>query len=123
MGVELAVFAGVGVICTLIANLPVLVQRGNAGAVTLSNGRLLALLGAQSLLFAGYGVLLAYLQREQKIASLGQAMLYGGMFALIPVVIGHRRTRQQLIHSVAIGLSIVACSAAAFLIAPIVRGN
>ena len=122
MGPEIVVFVGVGTVCSAIANLPVLVQSRHARGLSLSNRRLAGLLVAQTVLFGGYGFLLAWLHQQRHVTSVTQAALFGGVFGLVAVLFGSGRSR-SLVRSISLGLAIVACSVAAFVFAPIVRNS
>jgi hypothetical protein len=123
VGFQILAFVGMGVICSIIANLPALLKRENADGVALSNRRLMALIGAQSLLFAGYGLLVSVMRRESWITSLIRAAVLGVVLGLIPIVFGGRQTRGSLLRTVPLGLTIAACTVAAFVLTPVFQGD
>jgi hypothetical protein len=118
MASQIGAFILLGLICTVISNLPAMLKRENRPGVTLTNRRMIAVLAAQSLLFAGYGLLVAAMSRRGTIQSLAGAALLGGVFAVIPTFLGRRPLRENLTRNVVLALSIAGCTIAAFVMSP-----
>jgi hypothetical protein len=123
MALQVIAFIGLGMICSVVANLPALLKLDKVAVMRGSNSRLWILLVAQSLLFAGYGLLITVMRQQSWIASLKGAALIGTAFGLMPVVLAGRQSRATLGRNVQIAVTIAACTIAAFLITPMFRGG
>ena len=117
MVIQIVAFIAVGITCSLVANLPALLEARRRHVPPFVRRRVLGLLAAQAVIFAGFSVLMGYLQRERRIETLSHAALLGGLFGLFVIVVATRNSRNMGRHLL-LGASLVACSAAAFLIAP-----
>jgi hypothetical protein len=117
MALQILAFIVVGITCSLVANLPALLEARRNRIPPFARWRVLGLLVAQAVIFAGFSVLTGYLQRERRIDTLTHAALFGGLFGLFAIVTAPRASRTAG-RNLLLGVSLVACSAAAFLIAP-----
>jgi hypothetical protein len=111
---------GIGVVCSLIANAPSLIENRVNPLSIKRGGRLVGLLSAQIVLFAGYCALIAYLRHDGQIETLLGAGLLGGLFGSVPALMAPRGSWAAFAKRVILGFAIVVGSVAAFFIAPTV---